>query len=142
MAITKNYQSVAADELKIRAEWVPDKARHVCYICRKAFNLVRRKHHCRVCGEIVCGSCTFMKTLTASPVASATHVKTCLWCPQRTRHARNLSSTSSSRSLNQASPAEVELLCRRQVVFWSSAYPSRSVADNSSSRVSSMSLAC
>ncbi|KAF4322814.1 hypothetical protein BBO99_00003808 [Phytophthora kernoviae] len=34
-----------------------------CYLCMKAFTVFRRKHHCRVCGDVVCSSCSEMKTM-------------------------------------------------------------------------------
>ncbi|KDO33971.1 hypothetical protein SPRG_01247 [Saprolegnia parasitica CBS 223.65] len=40
-----------------RTQWVPDGARASCIGCAKAFYLLRRRHHCRVCGDIVCGRC-------------------------------------------------------------------------------------
>jgi growth factor-regulated tyrosine kinase substrate len=30
----------------------------VCQICRSAFTLVKRKHHCRACGLVFCGKCS------------------------------------------------------------------------------------
>ncbi|CAH0477862.1 unnamed protein product [Peronospora belbahrii] len=34
-----------------------------CYMCLKAFTVFHRKHHCRVCGDVVCSGCSDMKTL-------------------------------------------------------------------------------
>ncbi|KAF1793627.1 GAF domain-like [Phytophthora cactorum] len=39
-----------------------------CYLCLKAFTVFRRKHHCRVCGDVVCSNCSEMKTLRQSSV--------------------------------------------------------------------------
>ena len=40
-------------------KWVPDKQRKKCTNCRAAFTLrSRRKHHCRLCGEIFCHACS------------------------------------------------------------------------------------
>ncbi|RHY70420.1 hypothetical protein DYB30_013682 [Aphanomyces astaci] len=120
MNIATKFSSVAADELKLRDDWVPDNPRRDCYVCRKTFHVLRRKHHCRVCGEIVCGNCSSVKSLTESPVATITHVKTCLWCPQRTRHARKHSATSASSASVPPSPAELEQLRRRPTLGCSS----------------------
>ena len=39
--------------------WQPDDASMTCYCCKKPFHsLWRRRHHCRVCGFLVCGSCS------------------------------------------------------------------------------------
>ncbi|KAK4513578.1 uncharacterized protein ATC70_005582 [Mucor velutinosus] len=37
--------------------WMPDEQCNECYKCRKPFTLLRRKHHCRTCGQIFCGRC-------------------------------------------------------------------------------------
>ena len=38
--------------------WVSNKNRATCQLCTAAFSTTRRRHHCRVCGEIFCGSCS------------------------------------------------------------------------------------
>ncbi|XP_011291598.2 RUN and FYVE domain-containing protein 2 isoform X3 [Musca domestica] len=38
--------------------WAPDSITTHCTGCRKEFNLTRRKHHCRSCGEIFCKACS------------------------------------------------------------------------------------
>lgn len=38
--------------------WISDKQRPACYQCRRPFGIVRRRHHCRICGEVVCSSCS------------------------------------------------------------------------------------
>jgi hypothetical protein len=40
-----------------RGQWVDDDYSHDCKSCRKEFNLTRRKHHCRLCGQLFCASC-------------------------------------------------------------------------------------
>ncbi|KAI8379331.1 uncharacterized protein BYT42DRAFT_568429 [Radiomyces spectabilis] len=37
--------------------WMPDERCKECYKCRKPFTLLRRKHHCRSCGQIFCAKC-------------------------------------------------------------------------------------
>lgn len=39
-------------------KWVPDESVTNCYNCNGYFSFMNRKHHCRVCGKIFCGSCT------------------------------------------------------------------------------------
>lgn len=38
--------------------WVNDEDVKLCPQCAKSFNLLRRKHHCRVCGTIQCHPCS------------------------------------------------------------------------------------
>lgn len=42
----------------IDAQWAPDKEATSCRICEKDFNISRRKHHCRHCGNIFCHTCS------------------------------------------------------------------------------------
>ncbi len=38
--------------------WVNDKDVHLCPNCAKSFSLLNRKHHCRLCGAIMCNKCS------------------------------------------------------------------------------------
>ncbi|KAK1835602.1 FYVE, RhoGEF and PH domain-containing protein 6 [Podospora conica] len=38
--------------------WQPDAEVTYCPICRTQFSIFVRKHHCRKCGRVVCGSCS------------------------------------------------------------------------------------
>ncbi|XP_073948583.1 phosphatidylinositol-3,5-bisphosphate 3-phosphatase MTMR4 [Choristoneura fumiferana] len=42
--------------------WLPDSAAPRCQHCRNHFWLARRRHHCRQCGGIFCGSCSEMSS--------------------------------------------------------------------------------
>lgn len=50
--------------------WLPDKMIPSCPSCGRTFGLTRRRHHCRLCGDIMCDKCshfmpyTFAKKLT------------------------------------------------------------------------------
>ncbi|XP_055451306.1 zinc finger FYVE domain-containing protein 26 isoform X1 [Psammomys obesus] len=45
-----------------RDQWVPDETESVCMVCRKEhFTMFNRRHHCRRCGRLVCGSCSTKK---------------------------------------------------------------------------------
>ncbi|XP_068623330.1 myotubularin-related protein 3 isoform X2 [Battus philenor] len=46
---------------EVRAQWLPDSAAPRCQHCRNHFWLARRRHHCRQCGGIFCGSCSEMR---------------------------------------------------------------------------------
>lgn len=40
------------------AAWQPDDAATACARCSKRFSLFLRKHHCRLCGQVVCANCS------------------------------------------------------------------------------------
>ena len=37
--------------------WIPSKNINKCYTCKAQFGLLKRKHHCRICGRIFCSYC-------------------------------------------------------------------------------------
>eukprot|EP00053_Salpingoeca_punica_P008525 m.76452 g.76452 ORF g.76452 m.76452 type:complete len:395 (+) comp14638_c0_seq1:31-1215(+) len=37
--------------------WLPDNSRSACTLCLKPFNVMRWRHHCRVCGTLSCSDC-------------------------------------------------------------------------------------
>ncbi|XP_076777969.1 zinc finger FYVE domain-containing protein 26 isoform X2 [Arvicanthis niloticus] len=42
-----------------RDQWVPDETESICMVCcREHFTMFNRRHHCRRCGRLVCGSCS------------------------------------------------------------------------------------
>ena len=41
--------------------WTADTEATECQLCSATFNFTRRKHHCRACGGIYCGSCSRRK---------------------------------------------------------------------------------
>ncbi|CAM9576291.1 unnamed protein product, partial [Choristocarpus tenellus] len=40
------------------ADWVPNSERNSCLHCERPFTFYLRRHHCRMCGELVCGQCS------------------------------------------------------------------------------------
>ena len=45
-------------ERKFGVDWQADDAADACTICHLKWTLVRRRHHCRSCGHLVCDSCS------------------------------------------------------------------------------------
>lgn len=42
--------------------WQADEDASSCFICNKDFSVFYRRHHCRKCGRVVCGTCSSTKT--------------------------------------------------------------------------------
>ena len=38
--------------------WIDDADARQCACCDKLFTLLRRKHHCRLCGQVICDACS------------------------------------------------------------------------------------
>lgn len=41
-----------------RDHWVPDTQVKQCHVCGQIFSVINRKHHCRLCGQVICSSCS------------------------------------------------------------------------------------
>ncbi|KAI8058079.1 Dbl homology domain-containing protein [Syncephalis plumigaleata] len=52
-----SFKHRVVDEYKAPV-WVPDDDAVCCMICDLEFRLYRRKHHCRLCGKVVCHACS------------------------------------------------------------------------------------
>ncbi|GMF09824.1 unnamed protein product [Phytophthora lilii] len=70
-----------------------------CYLCLKGFTVFRRKHHCRVCGDVVCSSCSEMKTLRQA--SGNREVRLCSQC--RTASTTSILSSNSGSNSNSLS---------------------------------------
>ncbi len=44
--------------VKSKERWISDEERVMCVQCSTAFSFFERRHHCRLCGEVFCNSCT------------------------------------------------------------------------------------
>lgn len=110
-----------------RDEWVADEDRKSCAVCDKPFSL-RRRHHCRNCGEVVCSTCAPPREVDVSSYGSAL-IRICTACVVQARsepqqqaqagadvfvyHVRStLSSRTSTNSSNVTMEAELGGLVR------------------------------
>uniref|UniRef100_A0A7S3G4W1 FYVE-type domain-containing protein n=1 Tax=Palpitomonas bilix TaxID=652834 RepID=A0A7S3G4W1_9EUKA len=57
--------------------WVHDELCDDCHNCQKPFTLVRRRHHCRICGNIYCRQCSNMSCEASN---RAENVRVCILC--------------------------------------------------------------
>eukprot|EP01041_Mallomonas_annulata_P002649 gene2649-5200_t len=59
--------------------WMPDKLCKVCYSCEEAFTMYRRRHHCRMCGQVFCNPCSSHYIDISSPTVIGP-VRSCRLC--------------------------------------------------------------
>lgn len=58
-------------------DWVEDSFVKLCPQCAKSFNFSRRKHHCRLCGGIMCHPCSqFLEHSYANQLVSPIDLET------------------------------------------------------------------
>jgi rabenosyn-5 len=53
-----NDENKRDSHYKSTVSWISDKDVNLCPNCAKGFNLLYRKHHCRLCGAIMCNKCS------------------------------------------------------------------------------------
>ncbi|KAG7399515.1 hypothetical protein PHYBOEH_008640 [Phytophthora boehmeriae] len=75
--------------------WVHDRERLGCRICNAKFGISRRRHHCRLCGEICCSDCC-PKMDVALPDVGSTSVRVCIGCVQKRRKSCESAAASSN----------------------------------------------
>ncbi|ETV96941.1 hypothetical protein, variant 2 [Aphanomyces invadans] len=81
--------------------WKPDPQCDRCNACVKKFRtLYRRKHHCRVCGEIYCFKCLQLRYVRI-PWVGVALTTVCVWCCEQQAASQHPKSSSSGACLRQ-----------------------------------------
>nr|CCA16367.1 conserved hypothetical protein [Albugo laibachii Nc14] len=62
-----------------RKHWIQDDERKTCSLCSRNFHALRRRHHCRRCGEIICAECS-VKEQTILPFVGVSKLRLCKAC--------------------------------------------------------------
>ncbi|KAI0241530.1 Mitochondrial distribution and morphology protein 12 [Massospora cicadina] len=62
-----------------RDYWMKDEHCHSCYNCNRGFTPFRRKHHCRICGQIFCSDCT-TKMIPGDSLGQPGLIRVCDYC--------------------------------------------------------------
>ncbi|KAH9128847.1 hypothetical protein AeMF1_001033 [Aphanomyces euteiches] len=58
--------------------WGEDKEATECGCCHAPFNFLRRKHHCRECGVVICGECSMSRAVVEGLAQSARLCDACV----------------------------------------------------------------
>ena len=78
----------AATALEAKRHWMPDELCRVCYQCGDPFTFFRRRHHCRLCGQIFCNDCS-SHFVSGRIIMEAGSVRSCDECYQMLTHGQN-----------------------------------------------------
>lgn len=78
-AIDRQRTSASHGDTLVAPLWKPDANSNQCELCRTAFTLLFRRHHCRNCGALVCVNCSTHRFLLAH-LHSTQPVRVCDGC--------------------------------------------------------------
>lgn len=81
--------------------WVNDQLRTHCSVCVQQFLPFRRRHHCRTCGEVVCGGCSSQRAIRLTDMNVECETRVCTFCIIR--------ATDTSIKANEAALTETSL---------------------------------
>jgi len=59
--------------------WDSDNTADACTLCNDKFTFIKRRHHCRSCGKLVCGACSDKKIIVKA-VDPRNPVRVCKTC--------------------------------------------------------------
>lgn len=59
-------------------KWTPNAMSTQCNVCLQKFGIMKRRHHCRKCGELVCHPCSSHRDFV--PGYSDKKVRICVTC--------------------------------------------------------------
>jgi len=57
------FSQQSLDNSSTAPVWIPDNKTKICMLCATTFTVVKRRHHCRNCGKVVCGTCSNQKKI-------------------------------------------------------------------------------
>ena len=80
--------------------WQLDTSAASCCLCTSSFSLLRRRHHCRFCGSVVCDSCAEVRAVHPR---SRTQERMCSACDDRGSFKSVERATINSESLSKSS---------------------------------------
>lgn len=57
-----NSANISLDNIgKVQPYWIPDNMSLFCMICNVKFTFIKRRHHCRACGLVLCKTCCSLR---------------------------------------------------------------------------------
>ncbi|XP_059613913.1 putative 1-phosphatidylinositol 3-phosphate 5-kinase [Phlebotomus argentipes] len=66
-------------DTELQRFWMPDAKSKECYECTQKFSTFRRKHHCRLCGQIFCSKCC-NQVVPGKIIKCSEPLKVCTYC--------------------------------------------------------------
>ncbi|KAL4161406.1 hypothetical protein PRNP1_001960 [Phytophthora ramorum] len=66
-----------------REQWIPRSARKACYVCMREFNMLRKRHSCRMCGEVICSRCSVFREVNLPVLENKFRICSCCFVAYR-----------------------------------------------------------
>ncbi|KAG1692698.1 hypothetical protein DVH05_025176 [Phytophthora capsici] len=66
-----------------REKWIPRSARKACYVCMREFNVLRKRHSCRMCGQVICSRCSVFRQVNLPVLERKFRVCSCCFVAYR-----------------------------------------------------------
>uniref|UniRef100_A0A914YUS2 1-phosphatidylinositol-3-phosphate 5-kinase n=1 Tax=Panagrolaimus superbus TaxID=310955 RepID=A0A914YUS2_9BILA len=86
---SRDSELIDYDRSEFKRYWMPDSTVKECYECHEKFSAFRRKHHCRLCGQIFCGKCS-NHTINGASLGYAGLLRVCGYCERNVDRYLNL----------------------------------------------------
>ncbi|KAL3666100.1 hypothetical protein V7S43_008892 [Phytophthora oleae] len=64
-------------------QWIPRSARKACYVCMREFNVLRKRHSCRMCGEVICSRCSVFRQVNLPVLENKFRICSCCFVAYR-----------------------------------------------------------
>lgn len=120
-----NAQIVSMDRGTV-VEWIADDQRLNCVVCNSGFTFFNRRHHCRNCGDVVCGLCSSHRlVLDRKQYSGASRV--CVNCFQMYVSSFNAHSSNVFTPREQASILEIPKPVPLQKIVTCHFYPKNKI---------------
>ena len=65
---------------QLMVRWILDRDCQICFQCHEDFGVVKRRHHCRACGGVFCGTCSRWKKKLPHLGYTEREARVCKWC--------------------------------------------------------------
>ncbi|CAI5707413.1 unnamed protein product [Peronospora farinosa] len=96
MAVFVDSRRILMQGVMARNSWAKSDSRKSCSVCSRKFGPTRRRHHCRLCGDLICRRCAIVRDAPKDEGADSTSrtfeiVKTkfCIICVTKMRKSGN-----------------------------------------------------